>query len=113
MVKRLSLIPILILLAPALLCATNRNLLRKLTPPPVLTGLEETPAGIPIVRPPYPGTPVLSTDLIGDTMTIGQTWHDTQHNSQIGRMIVKDDSGYIHIVWTNGLDEGGANNRHV
>ncbi len=112
MIKRLSLVPILILLAPALLFPANRNLMHKLTPPLILTGLEDMPANLQIAHPPYKGTPLRGFDLIGDTITVGQTWWETQHNSQIGRMIVKDDSGYIHIVWTNGLDEA-SNFRHV
>jgi len=112
MAKRLSLILILILLAPALLCSANWNLLRKLTPPPVMTGLEDMPANVRIAYPPYKGTPLLSTDLIGDTVTVGDTWWETQHNSQIGRMIVVDDSGYVHIVWTKGY-ENGSTTRHV
>ena len=37
---------------------------------------------------------------------IGTTWYEIQHNGTIGRMVVKDEDGYLHFVWMNGLDCG-------
>ncbi|MBU1881730.1 T9SS type A sorting domain-containing protein, partial [bacterium] len=48
----------------------------------------------------------------GDTMIVGYTWYEYQHNSQIGRQIVLDNEGYIQLVWTNGLDAGYID-RHI
>jgi hypothetical protein len=76
-----------------------------------MTGEEEVEA--PVVYPPYPLTLSLDDrDIVGDTVVIGTTWHEEQHNGTIGRMLEKDELGYMHFVWTNGL-ESGALNRHV
>lgn len=55
---------------------------------------------------------IRGTDLVGDTVTIGTTWYENQHNGTVGRMLEKDDSGYVHFAWTNGLDETSSV-RHV
>ena len=51
-------------------------------------------------------------DIVGDTIVIGTTWYEIQHNGTIGRMVVKDELGYLHFVWTKGFDATNAN-RHV
>jgi len=113
MFKRPILGLLILLLLPGLIQATEMSLTRKAPTPATLTGLEDMPTNALAVYPPYHCLPQTnSVDLIGDTVAVGTTWYETQHNSQIGRMIVKDDSGYVHIVWTKGLDEA-SNNRHV
>ncbi len=106
-------IPLLmvLLLTPTLLFANN--LIRPMnTLPPVLTGLEDVPDDIPVVPPPYNLVEVDGIDIIGDTMMVGDTWYEYQHNGQIGRQIVLDDNGYVHMVWTDGLDEQSSS-RHI
>lgn len=110
--KRLPLVLVFLLLIPALASARN-YLVKKISEmPPVFTGMEDTPANLQVAYPPYDIRETDGTDLLGDTVTVGTTWYDYQHNGNIGRMIVKDDSGYIHIVWMNGLNEGSSD-RHV
>jgi hypothetical protein len=53
-----------------------------------------------------------STDVIGDTVTVGTTWVEIQHHGTIGRMIEKDELDYVHFAWMNGLNYG-AIDRHV
>ncbi|HEX7343807.1 MAG TPA: T9SS type A sorting domain-containing protein [bacterium] len=52
------------------------------------------------------------TDVVGDTVSLGTTWYELQHNGTIGRMVVLDDSGRLHFVWTNGLNSSSSV-RHV
>ena len=56
--------------------------------------------------------PPSTDDYIGEVDTVGTTWCDMQHIGTAGRMICIDDSGWIHVCWTNGL-ESGAVNRHI
>ena len=78
---------------------------------PLMTGNEKVSA--PVAFPPYMKLPpVGNLDVIGDTVTIGTTWYEYQHNGTIGRMLEKSDDGYLHFVWMNGLDYGGTY-RHV
>ncbi len=110
-----KLIFICLLTAAAFTCLQQAQSLdhrRALPTPPLITGAEGLPAGTEVVLPPYQIRPSDGVDLIGDTVTVGTTWYDYQHNGQIGRMITKDDSGYIHLVWTNGLDQA-VSSRHV
>jgi hypothetical protein len=86
-------------------------MLRKLPDTPQITGGEPLPE-VQIAFPPYPSPLTNATDIIGDTVTVGSTWYDYQHNGQIGRMIAKDAQGYIHIVWTRGEDQTSSL-RHV
>jgi len=52
-------------------------------------------------------------DEMGDTLHVGYTWYDIQHNAQDGRMI-----GYVpsedevHLIYMRGFDEASAS-RHV
>jgi len=75
---------------------------------PVLTGDEVVDA--PVKYPPYPE--LGARDIIGDTMTLGTSWYDIQHNGTIGRMLAMDESGGMHFVWMNGLTYG-ATSRHI
>ncbi len=80
-----------------------------LAPPRAITGEEVLPA-------PSGGdnvTPVLSLDEpIGETYAAGTTWYDLQHNGTAGKMIGVDEEGYVHFVWTKGLD-AQSTVRHV
>lgn len=51
-------------------------------------------------------------DLVGSVFVAGTTWYDFQHNGTTGKMIGVDDLGFVHITWTNALDQA-ANERHV
>ena len=42
----------------------------------------------------------------GEAYYVGQTWWHAQHNSTVGKMVVRDDLGGTHFVWTNALDRG-------
>jgi hypothetical protein len=77
---------------------------------PLITGNEVLPTG-PVA---YGSGDFASVtvDLVGDTTTVGTTWYDFQHNGTCGHMIAIDDSGWVHMVWMNGL-ESGAVHRHV
>jgi len=66
----------------------------------------------PTVFPPYNLYYPDNTDVIGDTMTIGTTWYDIQHNGTTGRQIVLSEDGYIHIAYMNGTNTG-ATDRHI
>ncbi len=110
--KKLLWLMLILLSAPALLFADARIGLKMISEPAVFTGLEEVPANLPIAFPPYKTPGPEGLDILGDTVTVGTTWYEYQHNGQIGRMIVLDDDGYVHIVWTNGLDQMSTN-RHV
>jgi hypothetical protein len=68
-----------------------------------------------IQQPPSPGHhPARNTldDPIGSVDTAGWTWYDEQQWTTCGKQIAVDDSGYVHHVWTNGLQSGSAQ-RHV
>ena len=104
---------LVILLFITSVAAADTNIYKKTNPaPPVLTGLEDVPDNIPVVFPPYDPMEIDGVDILGDTVTVGNTWYEYQHNGQIGRQVVKDEYGYIHIVWTKGEDEQ-SNSRHV
>ncbi len=78
---------------------------------PLTTGDEVVNA--PVYYPPYNfPTPENTDDIVGDTVTIGTTWYDIQHNGTTGRMLELDEDGYLHLVWMNGLNSG-ASDRHV
>jgi len=111
MFQRSIVIVLAVLLIPTLLLANNDQARVKLENLPVSDGSEEIDA--PVAYPPYPAySPDNTDDVVGDTVTIGTTWYDVQHNGTTGRMVVVDDLDYIHFVWMNGLDMG-ASNRHI
>ena len=71
------------------------------------------PAPLGPEQPPEIGNPILSLDEpIGEIYAAGTTWYDLQHNGTAGKMIAVDESGYVHLVWTNGLNSS-YNPRHV
>jgi hypothetical protein len=107
-VKRLIFSAVWFALIPPLLFAAPESARTPAVNYPLLTGAEVIDA--PVAHPPYPASD--HRDLIGDTVTVGRTWYDNQHNGTIGRMIVKDEYGWLHFVWMNGLDYG-ATNRHI
>lgn len=103
---------VVLLLIPALAAAGTGIYKKADALPPVLTGLEDVPANIPVVPPPYTIMETDGVDILGDTVTVGNTWYEYQHNSQIGRQIVVDDLRYVHVVWTKGVDQPSSD-RHV
>jgi hypothetical protein len=101
----LILIPALALAAPT---KVDKEPIKNL---PLLTGDEVVNA--PVVYPPYPMPPSYNgLDVIGDTVSIGTTWYENQHNGTIGRMLDISTDGYIHFDWMNGLNSG-ASQRHI
>ncbi|MFP4459930.1 MAG: hypothetical protein ACLFSQ_10130, partial [Candidatus Zixiibacteriota bacterium] len=43
--------------------------------------------------------PIFSHFLGGDTMTVGSTYYDMQHNTTLGRNVALDDFGGAHVAW--------------
>lgn len=52
-----------------------------------------------------PRTPSTLDDPIGEVYEAGTTYYDFQHNGSSGRMITCDPFGWVHVVWTNALDD--------
>lgn len=50
-------------------------------------------------------------DVMGDTLIVGSTWWESQHNGTVGRMIGVEPDGRIWVVWTDLESEGGS--RHI
>ncbi|MBU1636851.1 T9SS type A sorting domain-containing protein [bacterium] len=44
--------------------------------------------------------------------TVGTTYYDNQHNGTAGKQLAVDQGGFVHHVWTKGLEAGSAT-RHV
>ena len=59
-----------------------------------------------------PRRPSTLDDPIGEVYEAGTTYYEYQHNGSSGRMISVDPMGWIHLVWTNGID-AAHNDRHV
>ena len=101
----------LALFSPLLLFAATQPTKMPAVNYPLKTGEEEVIASV--VYPQYPTPSSLDDrDIVGDTIVIGTTWYENQHNGTIGRMLEKDELGYIHFAWMNGLSEG-ASSRHI
>jgi len=111
---RKSYLAFLLILIPCLALATSHNLgnpaVTNLENHAIMTGSETVDA--PVIYPPYNLMPTDGVDIIGDTLTIGTSWYDMQHNGTVGRMVEKSDDGYLHFVWMNGTNSG-ASDRHV
>jgi len=101
---------ILALLIPLMAFALDTPAKHTPEPVPLATGTEEVNA--PVTMPPYPMAIPDGTDMIGDTVSVGTTWYESQHNGTVGRMIELDENGYVHFVWMNGTNSG-ATDRHV
>mgnify|MGYP005835037971 CR=1 FL=1 len=103
---------LLMLLTPAVVFGTPQKVIKG----PIVTlpvmGYNDPIVNAPVVPPPYPTPQMDEVTVLGDTVTIGTTWYENQHNGTIGRMVVKDELGYLHFVWMNGLNNG-ASQRHV
>ncbi len=112
MQRQLYLLLLILLIIPTLLIAAPANVRPMYPLPPIFTGLEDVPDNIPVVHPPYNLSDIDGIDILGDTVTVGDTWYEYQHNATIGRQIRLSDDGYIHMVWTKGEDEP-SNNRHI
>lgn len=78
---------------------------------PDLNAIPNIPANAPRYVPQYNEL----DELIGDTLFLGTTWWESQHNGTVGRMIGleadRDGVATIHAVWTNLDGQGGP--RHV
>ncbi len=112
MVRKSYLVLVLILI-PSLLLATPNNPAKRLDENiPITTGDEVVNA--PTVMPPY-NLPIMdgTDDIIGDTVTIGTSWYDIQHNGTCGRMVEKSDDGYLHFIWMNGLNKWSLKSPHL
>ncbi|MFH1862374.1 MAG: hypothetical protein ABH878_06125, partial [bacterium] len=102
---------IVLLLIPVLVFATAKYSPRMpVQKDKITTGAETVIA--PVTYPPYAQRSLAVTDIVGDTVVIGTTWYESQHNGTIGRMVEKDELGYVHFVWMNGLDTQSTS-RHV
>jgi hypothetical protein len=112
-VRKITLALVLVLV-PGLVLATIHSVgnpaVRPIEDLPIYTGNEMVNA--PIVYPPYIMPYTDGVDVTGDTLTIGTTWYESQHNGTVGRMLEKDSDGYLHFVWMNGTNSG-ASDRHV
>ena len=56
--------------------------------------------------------PSSNLDLVGVTYDAGTTYYDYQHNGTTGKMINVDNTGWVHMVWMNGLNNTNSQ-RHV
>ncbi|MBU1637061.1 T9SS type A sorting domain-containing protein [bacterium] len=56
--------------------------------------------------------PGVNLDLTGVTYDAGTTYYDYQHNGTTGKMISVDETGWVHMVWMNGLN-ASTSERHV
>ncbi len=83
---------------------------------PVLTGAEE------IQLPDHAARPVLPTDeldeIVGDTVIVGYSYWDAQHNGTVGRMIAYDPADttlgpVVHMVYARLEGETTGSTRHV
>lgn len=111
MVRKVTLIVMLVLIPGLVLGAAVKVIKAPIQNLPLTSGDEVVNASV--VMPPYALRSVAGTDqIVGDTLTIGTTWYENQHNGTIGRMVEKSDDGYLHFVWMNGLNSG-ASDRHV
>jgi hypothetical protein len=113
MLRKLFPFIVLALVIPALVLATvNPNPKTVVRNQPVISGNESGPTG-PVAYPPYP-TPLSSSvdEIIGDTVGIGTTWYENQHNGTCGRMNTLEANGWRQFAWTKG-ENSGATVRHV
>jgi len=81
-----------------------------LPPPSTVDGTADRYAVTQTAYPPY--NPPQTDEIVGDTVMVGRSWCDIQHNATCGRQIQVDSLGYIHITWMNGLNNG-ASLRHI
>ena len=95
----------------AVAAPVSRTAVRQLEPL-IMTGLEDVSAssGIPAARP-IP-TPLDDWTPGSEVDTMGWTWYDYQTNGTNGKQIGVDASGWVHTVWTNGVNQGSIP-RHV
>ena len=79
---------------------------------PILRGDEPLPTLIH--SPSYQfGDDLDEIDLIGDTVVIGMTWYENQHNGSCGRMLAISDDDWIHFAWMKGYESEPNGPRHV
>ncbi len=75
-----------------------------------------TPPPMPETLPPYHPSYNELDEIMGDTVIIGNTGWEGQHNGTVGRAIGQwtgegDDAAVIHLVWTDLFEDAGE--RHV
>lgn len=78
--------------------------------PSVLTGMEDVTLPPGVV--PRGNTQTLDDTIIGSRYLMGTTWSDLQQNGTAGKQIAVDWAGWVHTVWTNGLNNGSTQ-RHA
>ena len=99
--------PVLILFVLAVITTGARADRGPITTLPAITGVEPMPASA--IGPDYRGAPSRSLDdPIGAVFVVGTSWYDLAHNGSAGKMIGVDDSGYVHFVWTKGMDNANT-----
>jgi hypothetical protein len=59
-----------------------------------------------------PLPPSALDDPIGEVYDAGTTYYDYQHNGTTGKMISVDETGWVHLVWMNGINSSNSD-RHV
>jgi hypothetical protein len=75
--------------------------------PPVFLSLEDNG---PVVSEPgsYDFPPPRLDDLVGTADSVGRTWNDYQQNGTFGKQVAVDRAGWVHHVWTRGLNRGST-----
>jgi hypothetical protein len=66
------------------------------------------PPALPLSQHRFPTQSSLD-ELVGTAYQVGTTYYDDQHNGTAGKMIGVDETGWIHLVWTNGLNVSHSN----
>lgn len=81
-----------------------------------LKNLNDEPALTEGLAGPYAGINELNENvLVGDTLWVGSTWRDMQHNGTIGRMIAvegEDEAMAVHISWCHRATATGTSKQH-
>lgn len=107
--RRYAILMMLLLLAATATFAAKTDPVRWYPPQP-MTGLEDTRFENSDLPPQVPARSL--DDPISPRYQMGTTWYDLMSNGSVGRQIAVDAEGWVHSVWTNGLNSGSSN-RHV
>ncbi|HEY3294829.1 MAG TPA: T9SS type A sorting domain-containing protein [bacterium] len=78
--------------------------------PSAVTGME--PGAAQSVSLPRGRAHALDDTIVGSRYLVGTTWNDLQQNGSAGKQIAVDRDGWVHVVWTNGLNSANSP-RHV
>ncbi len=80
-----------------------------ISPPRAITGMEPMlPSQIGPDNGNHPNAGRALDEPVGVTYAAGTSWYDLGHNGSAGKMIGVDDSGYVHLVWTKGMDNANT-----